>query len=381
VTRFLPKIHFSKINNNHHMQLRYLLLFSLFTTLLLVACADDDGPVGELPVYDDTPYVLSYGSFPVPRLPEDNQLTEQKVLLGRMLFHETMLSKDGSQACASCHLQADGFSDSNRFSVGVEGLRGNRQAMPVFNMAWHTNEFFWDGRATLLRDQALMPIQDPLEMNETLENVITKLSGSKMYRDQFVRAYDDEEITEEKMGLALEQFMLSIVSNQSKYDRYLAGEVALSDSEERGRVLFEMEYNPFFPEFSGADCTHCHGGKNFENDQYMNNGLDTDAAFTDLGRENVTQSASDRAKFKVPSLRNVGITAPYMHDGRFQTLEQVVNHYNQGIRSSSTVDPTVENTRESGLFLTPQDKTDLVNFLHTLTDEVMMNEPAYQSPF
>lgn len=364
------------------MSLRYLLLFSLLTTLVLVACGDDDGPVGELPVYDDTPYVLFYGSnLPAPQLPADNPLTEQKVLLGRMLFYETMLSKDGSQACASCHLQTDGFSDPNRFSIGVEGLPGKRQAMPIFNMAWHSNQFFWDGRANLLRDQALKPIEDPLEMNETLENVIAKLSDSKMYRDQFVRAFDSEEITEEKMALALEQFMLSIVSYQSKYDRYLAGEVALTESEERGRILFETEYNPFFPEFSGADCAHCHGGKNFENDQYMNNGLDSDADFTDLGREMVTQNAADRAKFKVPSLRNVAITAPYMHDGRFQTLEQVVDHYNQGIRNSSTVDPTVENTRETGLFLTPQDKMDLVNFLHTLTDEVMMSEPAYQSPF
>jgi cytochrome c peroxidase len=375
------KIQFLNVNNHRHMQLRYLLLFSLFASLLFLACDDDDGPVAVPPVYDDTPYILSYGSFPVPRLPEDNQLTEQKVLLGRMLFHETMLSKDGSQACASCHLQADGFSDSRRFSIGVEGLPGNRQAMPVFNMAWHTNQFFWDGRANLLRDQALKPIQDPLEMNETLENVITKLSDSKMYRDQFIRAYDSEEITEEKLALALEQFMFSIVSNQSKYDRYLAGEIELSESEERGLLLFEGEYNPFFPEASGADCFHCHGGKNFENDRYANNGLDIDADFTDLGRGNVTQNPADRAKFKVPSLRNVGITAPYMHDGRFQTLEQVIDHYNQGIKSSSTLDPTLENTRETGLFLTPQDKTDLINFLHTLTDEVMMSEPAYQSPF
>lgn len=335
----------------------------------------------EPPVYDDTPYELVYGDLPNPRLPADNALTQQKVLLGRMLFHETMLSKDGSQACASCHLQADGFSDPLRFSLGVEGLPGKRQAMPVFNMAWHNNEFFWDGRAHLLRDQALLPIQDPLEMNETLDNVITKLSATKMYRDQFVRAFDSEAITADKVALALEQFMLSIVSYNSKYDRYLAGEEELTASEERGRILFELEYNPFFPESSGADCTHCHGGRNFENDQYMNNGLDSDADFTDIGREAVTQTPADRAKFKVPSLRNVAITAPYMHDGRFQTLEEVIDHYNEGIKYSSTVDPTVENTRESGLFLTEQDKTDLINFLHTLTDEVMMNEPAYQSPF
>ena len=343
------------------MNLRYLLLFSLFTTLMLVACGDDEGPVAELPVYDDTPYVLSYGSLPEPQLPTDNQLTEQKVLLGRMLFHETMLSKDDSQACASCHLQTDGFSDPNRFSVGVEGLPGHRQAMSVFNMAWHTNAFFWDGRSTLLRDQALKPIEDPLEMNETLENVITKLSDSKMYRDQFVRAYDSEEVTEEKMALALEQFMLSIVSNQSKYDRYLAGEEALTESEERGRILFQTEYNPFFPESSGADCAHCHGGKNFENDQYMNNGLDTDADFTDLGREMVTQNAADRAKFKVPSLRNVAITAPYMHDGSIASLTDVVEQYNAGGMNHGFTDSRIE-----PLDLSATEKEQLVAFLESL---------------
>lgn len=363
------------------MQSRYLLFLGLLSIFCFITCADDDTVLEEVPMYDDTPYELSYGYLPVPQLPADNVLTQQKVLLGRMLFHETLLSKDGSQACASCHLQTDGFSDPLRFSIGVEGLPGKRQAMPVFNLAWHNNEFFWDGRAHLLRDQALMPIQDPLEMNETLENVIAKLSDEKIYRDQFVRAFDTEIVTADKMALALEQFMLSIVSYNSKYDRFLAGEEQLTESEDRGRLLFETEYNPFFPEFSGADCAHCHSGKNFENDQYMNNGLDSDADFTDLGREDVTQSPEDRAKFKVTSLRNVAITAPYMHDGRFQTLEQVIDHYNEGIKNSSTVDPTVENTRETGLFLTEQDKVDLINFLNTLTDEVMMNEPAYQSPF
>ncbi|MEL7247353.1 MAG: cytochrome c peroxidase [Bacteroidota bacterium] len=363
------------------MRLSCISLFFLLIVVTIFACGtDDDGPM-QVVEYDDTPYVLSYGTLPDPPLPTDNALTEQKVLLGRMLFYEPLLSKDGSQACASCHLQTDGFSDPNRFSLGVEGLVGNRQAMPVFNLAWHTNAFFWDGRAELLRDQALLPIQDPLEMNETMDNVIAKLSASKQYTDQFIRAFDSAEITADKMGLALEQFMLSVVSVESKYDRWLAGEVELSESEERGRQLFTTEYNPFFPEFSGADCQHCHSGKNFENDQYMNNGLDTDAEFTDPGRELVTGDPLDRAKFKVPSLRNIELTAPYMHDGRFQTLEEVIDHYNAGIKASSTADPTVENTRETGLFLTEQDKQDLINFLRTFTDENLSTNPAYQSPF
>ena len=167
--------------------------------ILATACQPDDTPP---PVTQDTtPYTLEYGNLPAPTLPADNPLTVQGVKLGKMLFFEKMLSLDGTQSCASCHRQPDGFSDSTRFSIGVEGLPGKRQAMPVFNMAWHSNEFFWDGRAPKLRDQALMPIQDPLEMNETLGNVISKLGNSQMYKDQFMRVFGSEEITSEKNGI------------------------------------------------------------------------------------------------------------------------------------------------------------------------------------
>ncbi|MCB0641677.1 MAG: cytochrome-c peroxidase [Phaeodactylibacter sp.] len=359
--------------------LRYMVL-CLFA-LAFFAC-QDEAPMEETVLYDDTPFELRYSTeFPEPDLPADNALTVQGVELGRMLFYETRLSKDGSQSCAACHRLVDAFADTMQFSLGVEGLPGKRQAMAVFNMAWNSNEFFWDGRAHLLRDQALLPIQDPLEMNETLENAIAKLSAEKLYTDQFIRAFGSADITAEKMALAMEQFMLSIVSDQSKYDRYLAGEITLNESEERGRQLFFAEYNPFFPDESGADCAHCHGGINFENDQYMNNGLDTDADFTDIGREEVTGLESDRAKFKVPSLRNVAVTPPYMHDGRFSTLEEVVAHYNSGIKSSSTVDPAILNTQSTGLLLTEQDKIDLINFLKTFTDEVFLSNPAYDTPF
>ena len=206
-------------------------------------------------------------------------------------------------------------------------------------------------------------------MNETLDNVVAKLSESQMYRDQFSRTFGSEEITPYKMSLAMEQFMFSIVSYNSEYDKYLAGTEQLTDSEERGRILFETEYNPFFPDQSGADFVHCHGRANLENDDYKNNGLDTDATITDIGREEVTQDPNDKAKFKVPSLRNVAVTGPYMHDGRFQTLEEVVDHYNEGIQESSTIDQTVLNTKDTGLFLTDQDKEDLINFLKTLTDD------------
>jgi cytochrome c peroxidase len=331
--------------------------------------------------YDGTPYSLDLGSFPAPHINHDNPLTVQGVLLGRMLFYEKGLSEDNSISCASCHNQSNGFSDSAQFSLGVRGQRGKRQAMSVFNMAWNTNEFFWDGRAHLLRDQSLLPIQDPLEMHETLPSVIAKLQAKHVYEHQFIKAFGSEEMTAEKISLALEQFMNSIVSNKSKYDQSLAGTATLTVSEERGRKLFFGEYNKYFPDVSGAECSHCHAGFNFENDLYMNNGLDSDASLTDVGREKVTQSVADRGKFKVPSLRNVAITAPYMHDGRFKTLEEVVDHYNTGLVPSSYLDPALENTRGTGLMLDAQKKVDLINFLKTLTDESLRTNKAYATPF
>ncbi len=357
--------------------------FSFFLVCCFLSCKEDDNspfPSEEV-LLDETPYPLEYGILPEPNLPTDNILTQAKVQLGRMLFYERDLSATGSQSCADCHRQEHAFTDTTRFSIGVRGLSGNRQAMSVFNMAWNQNEFFWDGRAHLLRDQALLPIQDELEMDETLENVINKLNTKKEYKDQFIRAFGDDSITNERMALALEAFMLSIVSYSSKYDKSLAGDLELTESEERGQQLFITEYNPFFPESSGADCRHCHGGFNFENDQYMNNGLDADEDIEDEGRMNVTNNPSDRAKFKVTSLRNIALTAPYMHDGRFQTLEEVIDHYNEGLKYSSAIDPALENTRQTGLLLTNQDKIDLVNFLKTLTDEELITNPDYSNPF
>ena len=358
-----------------------LIGFVLVTGIFVYSCKKNT--LGTMVKYNPAPYSLQFvnNTLPAPNLPVDNPLTVEKVKLGRMLFYSKSLSADGTISCASCHNQQNAFSDINRFSKGVNGATGNRQAMAIFNMAWHDNEFFWDGRAHLLRDQSLGPIENPLEMNETLNNVIRKLTEDQEMKNQFIRAFGSSEITAERMSLAMENFMLSIVSDDSKYDRYLAGLVQLSPSEERGRILFFAEYNPFFPDVSGADCAHCHAGNNFENDLYMNNGLDSDADFVDLGRFNVTNMNADRAKFKVTSLRNIAVTQPYMHDGRFQTLEQVVAHYNSSVQSSSTVDPALLGTTTTGLMLDAQEQKDLVNFLKTLTDYTFLNNTAYSNPF
>jgi cytochrome c peroxidase len=358
------------------------LIYFAILMVIFVACKKDDPTEDPVVItYDSTPYNLEYPShFPPPDISSDNELTVQGVKLGRMLFHEEMLSRDGSQSCASCHNQNTGFSDTDQFSIGVNGLPGGRQAMTIANMAWNSNGFFWDGRAPLLRDQSLLPIQDELEMDETLENVVTKLSANQAYKDQFMRAFGSESITSEKISLAMEQFMNSIISMDSKYDGYLSGTETLTETEERGRLLFFTEYNPFFPDDSGADCQHCHSGMNFENDQFMNNGLDTEENIADDGRMNVTEDPNDKGKFKVPSLRNIALTPPYMHDGRFQTLAEVLEHYNNGIQTSPTTDLALMATQETGLMLTEQDITDLVAFLETLTDYSFSANSEYGSP-
>jgi cytochrome c peroxidase len=337
-----------------------------------------------------TPHPFTMSSvFPVPDLPRDNPLIEERVTLGRVLFHETRLSRDNSISCASCHNERAAFSDPRRFSVGVEGRPGKRQAMPLFNLAWR-NSFFWDGRAPSLRAQALAPIQDHDEMDETLERVVTKLRSSRRmgapsnhhgevslltsvptnstdYPTLFTAAFGSPEITPEKIGLAIESFVLTLASFDSKFDRAMRGEaVKLTDEEQRGFALFFTEYDPRRGQF-GADCFHCHGGANFSNHGFANNGLDS--TFTDPGRFAVTQRESDRGKFAVPSLRNIALTAPYMHDGRFATLEEVVAHYSTGMRRSATLDPNFAKHPAGGVQLSGRDQRALVAFLETLTEE------------
>lgn len=356
------------------------IVFLAIVALFALASCDPKDPVESPVTYDPTPFNLNIGHFPAPVLPTDNPLTVTGVQLGRMLFYEKNLSKDGSQACADCHQQKDAFTDNRQFSIGVEGLSGKRHSMLIMNLAWHRNRFFWDGRAPTLRDQVLMPIQDPLEMNESLDNVVAKLSADKRYTGQFIRAFGDATVTPERVALALEQFMFTVISNNSKYDQWEHGHATLSESEERGRKLFFQNFDPDGIN-KGAQCFHCHAGHNFTNDEYTNNGLDSDATLSDFGLENVTQNPADRGKFKAPSLRNVALTAPYMHDGRFATLEEVIDHYDHGVKKSATVDVLMQvNLTSDGLQLSEQDKADLVAFLKTLTDLSFTQNPDYQKP-
>lgn len=354
-----------------------IILICLFTSIL--SCSKSDNSRYQ-PV--DLGYQLEHEGLPEPQLPNDNSLTIDGIELGRHLFYETLLSKDNTMSCATCHAQENAFADINRFSIGVEGLPGKRQAMAIFNMAWNNNEFFWDGRAHLLRDQSLMPIQDPLEMNETLDNAIAKLEAIPGYVERFEAVFGTPDITSERMSLVMEQFMMTIISNQSKFDKIQRGELTFTISESRGRDLFFRQFDPSNLSNSGANCAHCHGGANFENNDYMNNGLDIEADIVDIGREQVNNNPLYKGAFKVPSLRNIELTPPYMHDGRFNTLEEVVEHYDNGIQLSPTLNSTLASVQNNGgLQLTSQDKSDLIAFLKTLTDYELVSNPKFSNPF
>ena len=347
----------------------------LLSGLVFLSCKTSDD------VKPDYTFVLNYEGLSEPNLPIDNKLTNQGVELGRRLFYDTDLSKDNSISCASCHEQKHAFADTNRFSIGVNGLKGGRQAMAIFNMAWNTNGYFWDGRAETLRQQSLMPIQDHLEMDLSISEVVMRLSKKSEYVTRFKDVFENGKIDSVNLSLALEQFMFSIVSNRSKYDLMKAGEVTFSEEENRGMNLFFGSFNANTPQISGAECFSCHGGANFENDLFMNNGLDADSDITDIGRQNVYDLPNLRGKFKVPSLRNIALTQPYMHDGRFKTLEEVINHYDHGVTYSSTVNPTLISIQNQGLQLSEYDKKALIAFLNTLTDYELITKDAYSNPY
>ena len=310
-----------------------------------------------------TPYRFTMNaSFPMPPFPRDNPLIEERVALGKALFNDTALSRDNTLSCASCHVVSFAFTDPRRLSLGVGGKPGTRNAMPLFNLAWKSS-FFWDGRSPSLRAQALDPIQDHAEMDETLDSVLLKLAKKDPYPALFTAAFGTPELTAEKLGLAIEQFLLTLTAGDAKFDRALRGKATLTDDEKRGFELFMTEYDPRTRQF-GADCFHCHGGPLFSDHQFHNNGLLTQ----DPGRSRITKLDSDLGKFATPSLRNIARTAPYMHDGRFTTLEEVVAHYSSGIHRTPTLDPNLAKHPDGGLQLSPENQRALVAFLRTLTD-------------
>lgn len=344
-------------------------------SLMMVACSPEapSYPQPTTMAVDIPPPGLGFPNVPWP---QDNPPTIEGVALGKRLFFDKSLSLDYSISCASCHHPDRAFSDTVVYSQGVGGALGTMNAMPLFNLLW-ANRFFWDGRSPNLRDQVLQPIQDPVEMHLSLGQALGRLSGDAGYRTAFGKAFGDESITLQRLQWALEQYLLSLTSHRSRFDLSRMGLAVLTPSEQRGFNLFMREYSaPGSGRPVGADCFHCHGGSLFTTRTFENNGLDS---VLKPGFQIVSGLASDRGKFKTPSLRNVGLTAPYMHDGRFATLEEVVEHYNSGIRFSSTLNSNLR-VQSGGLRLSAQDKVDLVAFLHTLTDTTLAFNPLFVAP-
>ena len=284
-----------------------VLLFSLFSCKKK---EDDTTPAGT------TAYQLDYPAYfgKNQNTPEDNPLTNEGVQLGRFLFYDTILSKDFTVSCASCHIQEHAFSDPNRLSEGVDGQLGNRQAMAIVNLLWQ-RDFFWDGRANSLEVQALLPIENPVEMNLSIDEAVKRLNNSEFYLPKFQKAFAIEAISKEHLAKAISQFERTLISGNSKYDQYKRNEYTLTASEERGLNLFFTHPEPSIS-LRGGNCNDCHSGFLTTDNELHNNGLDANHD-TDKGREEFTNYPSDRGEFKTVSLRNIAVSSPYMHDGRF----------------------------------------------------------------
>lgn len=312
---------------------------------------------------------------------KNNPLTVEGVELGRHLFYDTILSENYKISCASCHQQKYGFSDPNRFSLGTQNLPGKRNSMALVNLLW-TKDFFWDGRAKTLEEQVLHPILDPLEMNMSLSAVIQRLNSSPKYKEMFRKAFCSQEINVDRLSKALAQFVHSLISKDSKFDRYLRGEYFLTPNEREGLRLFQT--HPIPNVVRGANCGDCHFEPLFDGKAFKNNGIDS--IYNDIGYQAVTNKPFDIGKFKVVTLRNIALTAPYMHDGRFQSLQEVIEHYDQHVKRGEFTDPLImEASNINGgaprLFLTPLEKQQLLEFLNTLTDSIFINNPKFSSPF
>lgn len=322
------------------MKIRYCL--TVFFAVIFMAFYHAPEPSFDYPNY-----------FPAPVYDfNKNALTSAKIELGRLLFYDPILSKDLTISCASCHSPFNAFAHTDHdLSHGINDKIGTRNAPALFNLAWHTS-FMWDGAINHLDMQALAPISHEAEMAESIENVVSKLQKTTKYPALFFLAFQDSIVTGQHVLKALSQFQLSLVSTNSKYDSVKKGQENFTEQEQNGYVLFQK------------NCNSCHAEPLFSTYQFANNGLPVDTTLNDFGKWKITKQSADSLVFKIPSLRNLTYTFPYMHDGRFKKLSQVINHYTNGIQSYRTLSKELQNP----IVLSPNEKVDLVAFLLTLDD-------------
>jgi len=349
----------------------------ILVSFILWACTKDKIP------YKVTPYELEIPThFPQMQIPEDNPMTIEGVELGRKLFYETKLSLDNTISCASCHSQENAFSDPKQFSEGVSGTLGNRNSMALINLGWQQS-FFWDGRAKTLEAQILEPVPNPIEMHQSWEKTVSKLSEDQNYRDDFLEAFDSKTISKELVSKAIAQFLRTLISANSKYDVIYKVSNSLSLTETDQLIWNqitpeEISGYDLFKSLNGADCFHCHNGALMQVQKFSNNGLDINPL--DYGRELITGNTSDHGKFKVPTLRNIALSAPYMHDGRFATLDEVIEQYSTGVKKTEDTDPLIEFAHQGGVQLNASQKSALKAFLLTLTDYEFVKNKKFAKP-
>lgn len=367
--------------------MKYFLYISAFS-ILGFSCRPKEEPV---PINE--PFELQapsyFGEFQ-HRIPEDNQLTAAGVDLGRHLFYDKRLSRDGSISCASCHQQEKAFQDGEKLAIGIEGRVGERSSQALVNMLW-SEKFNWDGSAASIEEQVSGPLTDPLEMDNDFPTIISTLEGIELYHGKFEESFGTPEITEDRIAKGLAQFLRTLISSDSKYDQYLRGEYQATQQELRGMQLFFTHPEPGI--IRGGNCGDCHVGpltagaiEGFRG--FHNNGLDDDEQLKN-GLMDVTENPMDKGKFKAPGMRNIALRAPYMHDGRFATIEEVLEQYDQHVQMNSNLDILVlEGSNEPivpgepiKLHLTEQEKEDIIVFLNMLTDESFITNNALSNPF
>jgi cytochrome c peroxidase len=295
-----------------------------------------------------------------------NPITEEGFALGRQLFYEPLLSRDSNVSCGSCHQQSAAFIQAGHdFSHGVDNLHGRRNALPIFNALFYKT-FFWDGGVHNLDMVPVNPIENRIEMDEKVDNVLRKLNTSSQYRMLFKQAFKTDSITSKEFLQAFAQFMAAMISANSRYDKYVRNEgESLNSDELNGLAIFKQK------------CSSCHATDLFTDGSYRNNGITNDFRF-DKGREEITLNESDKGKFKVPTLRNIEYTAPYMHNGSLATLEDVLQHYTSGMKPSKTVDSAFcKNNGTFGIDLTADEQKNLIAFLKTLSDKEFITDKRY----
>ncbi|OQX79877.1 MAG: hypothetical protein B6D64_04125 [Bacteroidetes bacterium 4484_276] len=354
--------------------------FITFSVAFIISCNKTNDPEPE--PYEPTPYEINipYG-FPTQlNIPDDNPMTVEGIELGRLLFYDGRLNgrthPDSLMSCSTCHHQENSFEigTPRPHPFGVTGNSTHHAMLPMINLVWNPGQFGWNGSVGSIEEDVLGVISDPAEFDSSPEKVVYTIKNISGYPELFQKAFGSPEVTVDRIAKAIAQFVRTLISANSKFDKYMIGEVQLSPEELRGFVLFTTE--------EGADCFHCHGGFGnplFTTNKFYNNGKDS--VFTDpYDRYFITGDPMEKGAYKATTLRNIELTGPYMHDGRFETLEEVIEFYSHDLINTPQIDPLMHHIANGGIQLTPSEKSDLMAFIKTLRDEGFLNNPEFSSP-